>query len=120
MRKGYAAVLVLVIVMALVSPLSVSAEESDRDLDKYYGNIIDDAIACCEAKKTMRNSWSKSVRRSAAIACLKSAYFKEYKNELISDMAKARVGKKPHKVNYYLNKRFFDVIKKESEYIVKH
>jgi hypothetical protein len=119
MRTEYVVVYLLVIALALAAPLSAGGDESLNVLEEYYSNLIDEAIAHCELKNRMRDSWSKSVRRTAAVAYLKGAYFREYKKELVNDMIEEGVGKKAFKVNYYLNKRFYSVVNKAPEYIVK-
>jgi hypothetical protein len=120
MKKYYAAVWMIVVALALVTPLAAAAEEKELTaMEKYYGSLVDEAIIHCEAKNKMRASWSGSVRRTAAVAYLKGAYLKEYKNDLVHDMIEEEVGEKPFKVNYYLNKRFYRLFNREPAYIVR-
>jgi hypothetical protein len=95
--------------------LNASEQQELSNLEAYFARVIDDTVGRCEAKSKMRDSWSPKVRHSAAVACLKSAYFKTYKDELIQGMIADGVGKKAYKVNAYLNKRFFSIVKKQSE-----
>lgn len=49
-----------------------------------YADLIDQAIARCDAKPTLRSSRSEKLRQAAAIACLKSAYLKNYREQIIA------------------------------------
>jgi hypothetical protein len=87
-----------------------------EDLYKYYGRLIDEAINLCVNKNNnTHDSLSSSVRREAAVAYLKSAYFKKYRNELIQDMIKAAVSGKQHNANYYLDNHFYSVFYNKPE-----
>jgi hypothetical protein len=50
------------------------------------------------------------LRRAAALSCMKAAYLKDYKDELIQEMIKADIGTRSYKIQYYLNQRFFNII----------
>jgi hypothetical protein len=120
MKKRYVAVWMVVVTFLLTAPMSaVAGGKKMEDLEIYYGRLVDGAIKNCEAKNKMRNSWSESVRRTAAVAYLKGTYFKAYKAELVQSMIDEKIGEKPYQVNYYLNKRFYRIFSKEPEYIVR-
>ena len=119
MRKGFVIVSAVALVVLLIGSVAVAADQKDvEDRADYYGRLIDEAIAKCEAKGRLRNSWSQSVRRTAAVAHLKAAYFEEYRQELIQAMIDDNVGEKPYKVHYYLNNHFYRVIHEEPRYLV--
>ena len=68
--------------------------------------IVDDCIASFEAKSEMLDSKSLNLRRSAMKSCLKAAYCKSRREQLITEMVTNRVAPKPYKVRHYLNNHF--------------
>jgi hypothetical protein len=101
----------IIICLSLIwlSPVAGQSPES-ANLTAVYSDAIDDAIAHCKSKTALRNSRSEKLQRAAALSCMKEAFFKDYKNELIEDMLKADIGTKPYKIQYYLNQKFFSII----------
>ena len=70
----------VVLVISLLLPPAVSAEDYHANsIHSYHCNLINHAIAHCDAKDYLRSSYNESERRAAAFACLKSAYYREYK-----------------------------------------
>jgi hypothetical protein len=89
---------------------AVSQQSATIDLKSAYSAAIDKIISHCKNKTDLRHSRSEHLRRTAALSCMKAAYLKDYKDQLIQEMIKADVGTKPYKIKYYLNQRFFDII----------
>jgi hypothetical protein len=55
----------------------------------------------------MYDSKSENLRQAVAIDCLIAAYLKSHKKMLIDDLIVSEIGKKPYKIQYYLNSKFF-------------
>lgn len=104
-------ILYTVIILTLVwSSAAVSQTAEAVDLESVYSAAIDEAIAHCKAKVLYRNSKSEKLQRVAALACMKAAFFKDFKVELIEDMIAVNIGAKPYKIQYYLNQKFHGII----------
>jgi hypothetical protein len=81
-------------------------------LRSYHEVVIDKLISNCKYKEAfMRDSRSENLRQAAAIGCLKAAYLKSHKEVLVENLISAGIGKKPYKIQYYLNCKFFSVLK---------
>ena len=68
--------------------------------------LVDEYIACCEAKSALRNSRSEKIRQSAVRSCMKAAYCKHSKDELVEVMLENNIAPKAYKVRLFLNERF--------------
>jgi hypothetical protein len=91
-----------------ISPLNAQSAPSD-DLAKYYENCIVKKIYNCKGKTVLKTSRSVNLRRKADLAERQVTFFKTNKNLLIQEMVEQEIGPKPYKVEYYLNKRFFEM-----------
>lgn len=81
-------------------------------LKTHYDAFIDELISQCEHKEAaMVDSKLKSIRRTAALACLKAAFFKTHKEILIGKLISEEVGIKSYKIQHYLNREFFAVLR---------
>lgn len=87
---------------------SISATENKFEI---YAKFLDEIIYKCEAKASLCNSFSKTIQRDAALACMKSAYYKTFKQELITEMSKQNIKCCPHKIKYFLNQQFIDIVR---------
>ena len=114
MKKGIVALFLAIALTSLVKVPSMVGEAADREeLMIFYGTYIDRYVARCEAKKArMRHSQSENICRDSALYCLKACYFKSCRKELVDLMIAGHVGTRPYRVQYFLNGRFFDVLKK--------
>lgn len=84
------------------------------DLEKMrsmYSAYIDQYIKRCDAKASMRNSRSKNLRYAAEIGRLKTEFLNDYKELLVQEMIIGQVKMKPYKIDYYINQRFFAIIR---------
>lgn len=99
----------LVLVVALIGAVSVAAQSSSKmQLVKYYDNCITKKITNCNAKIILKTSRSVNLRRKADLATRQVTFFTSNKNMLINEMVEQGIGQKAYKVEYYLNKRFFE------------
>ena len=86
--------------------------EGDRMQNrKAIEDIVDQYIANCELKTRMKASRSPSLQRLAALAVMKQAYCRDYREQLVEEMVAVGVEPKAYQVHYHLNSRFFDAIR---------
>lgn len=86
------------------------------DLEKMrlmYSAYVDQCIKRCDAKASMRDSRSKNLRYAAEIGRLKAEFLNDYKELLVTEMIIGQVKMKPYKIDYYINQRFFTIIRPE-------
>ena len=103
-------ILMITFLSLLWTSSAVGQQSRTTDLKSAYSAAIDEIISHCKNKSALRHSRSEHLRRTAALACMKAAYLKDYKEELIQEMIKADIGSRPYKIQYYLNQRFFNII----------
>ena len=72
--------------------------------------LVDDYIACCDAKSEMRNSRSENIRRSAMRSRMKAAYYIHAREELVEEMLENNVAPKAYKVRRFLNDKFHSTL----------
>ncbi len=117
MKAKACIILSIVAVGVLLWGISGVAQEKTKvDLKSLYATVIDDCIGKCQSKVCMLSSRSKNIRRAAVLACVKSAFFKNYKDELIAYLLEKDVGTNPFRIYYHLNRRFFNVIRPDETY----
>jgi hypothetical protein len=101
-----------VVLFMIVTVSSIGASVPDpENKTKIYSMYVDEVINKYDAKSCLYCSNSKTIQRDAALACMKAAYFKTFKQELIRQMCEQYIAYKPYKVKIFLNQRFIDVIK---------
>ena len=101
----------IIICLSLIWSSSVAGQSAESaNLTAVYSAAIDDAIVHCKSKTAFRNSRSEKLQRAAALSCMKAAFFKDFKDEIIEGMVKADIGTKPYKIQYYVNQKFFGII----------
>ena len=103
-------ILLIALLCLLWTSSAVSQQPGTIDLKSAYSAAIDKIISRYKSKTVLRNSRSANLRQAAALSCMKVAYFKDYKDELIKEMIKADIGTKPYKIRHFLNQSFFGVI----------
>jgi len=108
-----ASIFILIAVGIFLAIGQAAGENSDNaSLRSYHEVVIDKLISNCKYKEAfMRDSRSENLRKAAAIGCLKAAYLKSHKEMLIENLIAAEIGKKPYKIQYYLNSKFFSVLR---------
>ena len=83
---------------------------SGNDLTAIYGGYIDREISLCACKSSMLTSKSDNLRLDARVSVLKAAYYSVNREDLIKEMRVLGIETKQYKVDYYLNKRFYDML----------
>ena len=100
----------LVLVMAVIGAALAAAQSVSKDqLLKYYESCITKKISNCGAKTALKTSRSVNLRRKADLATRQVTFFSTNKNMLINEMVDQGIGQKQYKVEYYLNKRFYEM-----------
>ena len=103
---------IALITLTLVFGLNAFCDEIySSPKENVYGHMLDNYIARCDAKIWMTNSSLKNVRRAAAMAILKGTFVKAYRQELINGLAEDGIDQKSYKVDLYLNKRFYGLVR---------
>ena len=90
---------------------AIGGEISDDERTQVYALLLDRHIARCDAKMGMRTSGLENIRRAAAIATLKGTFARSYRQELIDSMVEEGVEPKDYKVRFYLNERFYTLVR---------
>ena len=103
----YMGTVVLIIGMVCCNLWAQNTQPADAE---FYHIHIDKIIQNCECKIALRDAESEAIQRAAALALLKSTFLKSYKDQLIEEMQSDNIGFKAHQVEYYLNRRFFDIV----------
>lgn len=99
-----------VFMIITVNTIGASAPAPENDA-KVYGMYVDEVIRQYDAKSCLNCSNSKSIQRYAALSCMKTAYFKAYRQAFIRQMCEQNIACKPLKVKLFMNQRFTDVIR---------
>ena len=92
--------------MVVMGSFSALAQETSREA--MYTECIDKVIDKYACKAKNMESDRKAVRRDAAVATLKAAYFKSHKNRLVNEMCAQNMEPKRAKIDYFLTKSFGD------------
>lgn len=84
----------------------------NEQLANYYKEYISKCICKNESKAALlQTSRSENLRRSGAIYEQKAVFLTNNQNVLVDEMIRMKIGTKPYKVDYYLSKRFYRIIK---------
>lgn len=112
MKAKLLCIVSLVLVMAVIGATHAAAQSVSKDqLVKYYESCITKKISTCNAKTVLKTSRSVNLRRKADLSARQVTFFITNKNMLINEMVDQEIGQKHYKVDYYLNKRFNEMVK---------
>jgi hypothetical protein len=112
MKKTFAIIFMVTILGLFGAHSAMSLDTKTTELESFYGNYIDRHISRCESKSARINSKSEHIRHEAALHTLMGAFFRDHRDELVKEMIAKDIGTKKHQVDYYLNSRFFDIVRK--------
>ena len=99
-------VITCVILTGVISATGQSSE--NEQLRKYYQEYISKCISKNKAKAGLEASKSANLRSCGALSKQKVVFLTNNQNALVEEMIKKKIGTKPYKVEYYLNKRFHE------------
>ena len=114
-RKIWGFMVVLFIAVSCLSTMKV-CRASDVQKRVIYSRHIEKMILNCESKIRVCDSKSSSLCDESALYTLKESFLKTNKSELIQDMIEKDVGIKPYQMTYFLNKRFFEVLRRVADH----
>ena len=109
MRTTITMVLIATVLTAILYPIPVLGNNTEVVEKKAkLEALVEEYIACCEAKSALLSSRSEKIRRSAMRSCMKAAYCRHSKEELVEAMLENNIEPKAYKVHLFLNDRFND------------
>ena len=109
MRYKRLVIIFLTSVMMLSGATLVAAKpQPENQLEKYYEARIAEKIAKYQSKTELAKSRSKNLRLDAAIATEKATFLSLNKDILVKEMVEQNVGRKPYKIDVFLNQKFSD------------
>jgi len=118
MKKSVYVLLATVLLVAFLTTQGISQPFEKSDQNSKYSDLIDEAIAKCQNKSSLLNSRSPNIRKQAIRACLKGAYLKVNKNELVAYLITVDAEPSRDRVEYHLNKRFYQSMKPDEMYVL--
>jgi hypothetical protein len=103
-------VCLLVGIITFIGVLPSTCISGDKEeLTKFYGACISSEIYKCQAKTYLSKSRSAKLRCYATKASKKATFLQKNKDMLINEMIKNDIGVKPYKIEYFLNKKFYEL-----------
>ena len=98
----------VLITLLVITNSAFSDDTSQTKLAKYYDMVITEKIHQSLSKADLKDSKSEILRDCAALESEKAAFLSANKDSLIEEMIEQEVGRKLYKIDFYLNKVFFD------------
>lgn len=98
-----ASIIFLTLTMVVCSLPAVAQDISNED---FYQECISKVINKYENKAQNLTSERPAVKRDAAVATLKAAFFKSHKEQLLNQMCAQNIAPERAKVDYFLTKSF--------------
>ncbi len=117
-KSAYIALAIAVLLVTFFTTKGISQNIDNPDLAEIYATFIDEAIAKCRKKAEMLGSKSPNIRRQAFCACLKGAYLKTHKKELVAYLTVIDAVPSCNRVQYHLNKRFYQAFEPDQLYVL--
>jgi hypothetical protein len=109
MKRPILSVIFVTILASFLGPLSAICEDSQNTQTiKYYENMINEKISKCHAKAQLKESKSVHLQSCASINTKKANFLSKNKDMLIKEMVKRDIGAKQYKIEYFLNKKFYE------------
>ena len=103
---------IIIVIFSVVFVFGAFPVSGDADVGQdpaaFYANCIDKKITCCDGKGGLWDSRSENLRSCSRLAILKAIFLSANREQLIREMAENGVALKTYKVDYYLNKRFYE------------
>jgi hypothetical protein len=103
------------ITLAVFASLAVvaiaGAENNDAALRAQYAEQVDVILMHCDQKSRFSRSAGRHLRQCASMNCQKSSFIRNNRQLLLDEMARDCIQAKPYKVEYFINERFFSIIR---------
>ena len=110
--------LVVLVVVGLIVAVFIGNQAANieplttDELIKFYENCIDRTILICQSKiRRHSSSRSKEIRQAVKIFSNKAVFLTNNKQALINEMLANNIETKHYKVNYFLDRAFFQDIR---------
>lgn len=102
----------LIGVLVTISSVKIAAQSQPTDPQKkFYETCLSEKIAKYQSKTVLKNSKSKNLRLTAETATQKARFLTLNKNMLVEEMIEQDIDTKRYLINFYLNKRFYELNK---------
>ena len=100
-------VMFVIVLTAILCPVLALGKNTEAvETKARLEALVDEYIACCEAKSALSSSRSENIRRSAMRSCKIADFCKNSKEALVEAMLENNIEPKAYKVRYFLNDRF--------------
>ena len=110
MQAKVLSVFLFIGVITFISVLPSTCISGDKEeLAQFYQDFIANEIHQCQAKAYLVKSRSEKLRFCAAGKLKKAAFLQNNKDMLIKEMIKNDIGVKPYKIDYFLNKKYYEL-----------
>ena len=107
MRTRITIVTLVIALSAILCPIPALGNNTEvAETKAKLEALVEEYVACCEAKSAMLGSRSEKIRRSAKRSCIKAAFCRHSKEELVEAMLENNIEPKAYKVRRFLNERF--------------
>ena len=93
----------MAVILMVTIPVTGQTGENEQ-LKKYYKDFISKCITKSQSKVGLKTSKSENLRNYSALSQQKVIFLTTNQNGLVDEMIKNKVGTKPYKIEYYLNK----------------
>ena len=112
MKKRTLVIIAMAVVITLTGAMSATGQTGENEqLKKYYKAYILKSISKNQSKAGLQKSKSPNLRSCGVLSKQKFIFLTNNQNMLVDEMVRNKVGKKPYKIDYYLNKRFHEKYK---------
>jgi len=82
------------------------ANADSSPLEFYYNDCITKKIVNCERIASMKNHKNSCMVRLVEMRSAQAKFYREHREELVKEMVESDLGKKPHKIDYFLISKF--------------
>jgi hypothetical protein len=99
----------LLIALVAIVGLLLAASLAHADMSQleiYYNDYITKKIVNCKRIASMNNVESPCVVRLIEMRSAQAKFYKKHREELVKEMVESNLGKKPHKIDYFLITKF--------------
>jgi hypothetical protein len=106
-KEGAMKKLVITIVVMVGLLLVASVFHADMtQLEAYYNECITKKIVNCQRIASMENHNNPCFNRLVKMRCCQAKFYRKHREELVREMIARNIGKKPHKIDYFLITKF--------------
>ena len=103
--KAVFCLMTIVAVLFFFGP-AIGGEDNPQSLRAYYQAAIDQEIQSCLSKQSLQDSRSIELQRKGHLEASKAQFLTANRDLLVAAMVKNSVGRKPYKVQHFLNDQF--------------